>query len=86
VPARAKMDFHPTPPGASWATAQAHTTSTSALNKTVSVALFVGICDQNAVREGRNGRGGIRMPRESNPVTLGLSVITDEVKVDETDS
>jgi HlyD family secretion protein len=68
-------------------TAQATLTSNvDALNKTVSVAPFDGIVTNMPVREGETVVVGIQNAQGSTLMTLAdLSVITAEVKVDETD-
>jgi HlyD family secretion protein len=68
-------------------TAQATLTSdVDALNKTVSVAPFDGIVTNMPVREGETVVVGIQNAQGSTLMTLAdLSVITAEVKVDETD-
>jgi HlyD family secretion protein len=68
-------------------TAQATLTSDiDALNKTVSVAPFDGIVTNMPVREGETVVVGIQNAQGSTLMTLAdLSVITAEVKVDETD-
>src|SRR5882757_6326358 len=68
-------------------TAQATLTSNiDALNKTVSVAPFNGIVTNMPVREGETVVVGIQNAQGSTLMTLAdLSVITAEVKVDETD-
>ena len=68
-------------------TAQATLTSNiDALNKTVSIAPFDGIVTNMPVREGETVVVGIQNAQGSTLMTLAdLSVITAEVKVDETD-
>jgi HlyD family secretion protein len=68
-------------------TAQATLTSDiDALNKTVSIAPFDGIVTNMPVREGETVVVGIQNAQGSTLMTLAdLSVITAEVKVDETD-
>jgi HlyD family secretion protein len=68
-------------------TAEATLTSNiDALNKTVSVAPFDGIVTNMPVREGETVVVGIQNAQGSTLMTLAdLSVITAEVKVDETD-
>src|ERR1700677_1068845 len=68
-------------------TAQATLTSdVDALNKTVSVAPFDGIVTNMPVREGETVVVGIQNAQGSTLMTLAdLSVITADVKVDETD-
>jgi HlyD family secretion protein len=68
-------------------TAQATLTSNiDALNKTVSIAPFDGIVTNMPVREGETVVVGIQNAEGSTLMTLAdLSVITAEVKVDETD-
>jgi HlyD family secretion protein len=68
-------------------TAQATLTSNiDALNKTVSVAPFDGIVTNMPVREGETVVVGIQNAEGSTLMTLAdLSIITAEVKVDETD-
>ena len=68
-------------------TAQATLTSdVDALNKTVSIAPFDGIVTNMPVREGETVVVGIQNAQGSTLMTLAdLSVITAEVKVDETD-
>jgi HlyD family secretion protein len=68
-------------------TAQATLTSNiDALNKTVSIAPFNGIVTNMPVREGETVVVGIQNAQGSTLMTLAdLSVITAEVKVDETD-
>src|SRR5580698_7652589 len=68
-------------------TAQATLTSNiDALNKTISVAPFDGIVTNMPVREGETVVVGIQNAQGSTLMTLAdLSVITAEVKVDETD-
>ncbi len=57
-----------------------------ALNKTVSIAPFDGIVTNEPVREGETVVVGIQNAEGSTLMTLGdMSVITAEVKVDETD-
>ncbi len=68
-------------------TAQATLTSNiDALNKTVSIAPFDGIVTNMPVREGETVVVGIQNAEGSTLMTLAdLSIITAEVKVDETD-
>jgi HlyD family secretion protein len=62
------------------------TSNVDALNKTVSVAPFDGIVTNMPVREGETVVVGIQNAQGSTLMTLAdLSVITAEVKVDETD-
>jgi HlyD family secretion protein len=62
------------------------TSNVDALNKTVSIAPFDGIVTNMPVREGETVVVGIQNAQGSTLMTLAdLSVITAEVKVDETD-
>jgi HlyD family secretion protein len=62
------------------------TSNVDALNKTVSVAPFDGIVTNMPVREGETVVVGIQNAQGSTLMTLAdLSIITAEVKVDETD-